>query len=138
MPSRSERDLVGAVGREPVPAGAVLDGVVLHGGAAHRFDAAVAGHASAGNPHFTMRSDPADPADVKRYARCLEEIVTLIVDRFDGSPEGGHGTGRPPAGNRTRQPALRHAAGHPCQSALVAWESAARPPEVRNGVHRDE
>ncbi|GLZ15829.1 oxidoreductase [Actinomadura sp. NBRC 104425] len=62
--------------------------------AAHRFDASVAGHASAGNLHFTMVFDPADPADVDRYARCLEEIVALVVDRFDGSLKGEHGTGR--------------------------------------------
>ncbi|WP_410050167.1 FAD-binding and (Fe-S)-binding domain-containing protein [Actinomadura sp. CNU-125] len=62
--------------------------------AAHRFDASVAGHASAGNLHFTMVFDPAVPDDVDRYARCLEEIVALVVDRFDGSLKGEHGTGR--------------------------------------------
>ncbi|WP_344470719.1 FAD-binding and (Fe-S)-binding domain-containing protein [Nonomuraea monospora] len=62
--------------------------------ARHRFDASVAGHASAGNLHFTMVFDPADPADVERYARCVEDVVALIVDRFDGSLKGEHGTGR--------------------------------------------
>ncbi|MFB4314957.1 FAD-linked oxidase C-terminal domain-containing protein [Actinomadura sp. 21ATH] len=52
--------------------------------AAHRFDASVAGHVSAGNVHFTIVFDPADPADVDRYARCLEEIAALVLDRFDG------------------------------------------------------
>lgn len=60
----------------------------------NRFDAAVAGHASAGNLHFTMVFDPADPAEVQRYARCIEEIVDLVLDRFDGALKGEHGTGR--------------------------------------------
>ncbi|GAA4101063.1 FAD-binding and (Fe-S)-binding domain-containing protein [Nonomuraea soli] len=62
--------------------------------AAHGFDASVAGHASAGNLHFSMVFDPANPADVERYARCVEEVVALVVDRFDGSLKGEHGTGR--------------------------------------------
>ncbi|WDZ93543.1 FAD-binding and (Fe-S)-binding domain-containing protein [Nocardiopsis sp. HUAS JQ3] len=62
--------------------------------AAHGFDASVAGHASAGNLHFTLVFDPADPADVERYARCVEEVVALVVDRFDGSLKGEHGSGR--------------------------------------------
>ena len=60
----------------------------------HGFDAAVAGHASAGNLHFTMVFDPADPAEVQRYARCIAEIVELVLDRFDGALKGEHGTGR--------------------------------------------
>ena len=62
--------------------------------AAHHFDAAVAGHASAGNLHFTMVFDPADPEDVRRYAQCIEEVVGVVLDRFDGSLKGEHGTGR--------------------------------------------
>ncbi|GAA4904872.1 D-lactate dehydrogenase [Nonomuraea thailandensis] len=79
-----------------VPPARVAEAAVALRGilAAHRFDASVAGHASAGNLHFTMVFDPADPDDVERYARCVEEIVTLIVDRFDGSLKGEHGTGR--------------------------------------------
>ena len=61
---------------------------------AHRFDGAVAGHASAGNLHFTLVFDPADPADVHRYAQCIEEVVDVVLDRFDGSLKGEHGTGR--------------------------------------------
>ncbi len=61
---------------------------------AHRFDAAVAGHASAGNLHFTLVFDPADPAEVARYAACMEDVVGVVLDRFDGALKGEHATGR--------------------------------------------
>ncbi|MDR7303572.1 FAD-binding and (Fe-S)-binding domain-containing protein [Haloactinomyces albus] len=60
----------------------------------HGFDSSVAGHAAAGNLHFSMVFDPAAAEDVERYRRCLDEIVDLVLDRFDGSLKGEHGTGR--------------------------------------------
>jgi D-lactate dehydrogenase len=60
----------------------------------HGFDSAVAGHAAAGNLHYSMVFDPSRPADVERYRVCVDEIVDLVLDRFDGSLKGEHGTGR--------------------------------------------
>ena len=60
----------------------------------HHFDGAVAGHASAGNLHFTLVFNPADPADVRRYADCIEDVVGVVLDQFDGSLKGEHATGR--------------------------------------------
>lgn len=59
-----------------------------------RFPAAIAGHASAGNVHFTMTFDPADPADVQRYIDCMDAVVELILQKYDGSLKAEHGTGR--------------------------------------------
>jgi D-lactate dehydrogenase len=61
---------------------------------AHSFDAAVAGHASAGNLHFTLVFDPADPAEVRRYAACMQDVAGVVLDRFDGALKGEHATGR--------------------------------------------
>ncbi|MFF8831502.1 FAD-binding and (Fe-S)-binding domain-containing protein [Streptomyces sp. NPDC015131] len=62
--------------------------------AEHGFDAAVAGHAAHGNLHFLLAFDPADPADVDRYAAFMDEFCKLTVERFDGSLKAEHATGR--------------------------------------------
>ncbi|WP_236244563.1 FAD-binding and (Fe-S)-binding domain-containing protein [Streptomyces sp. CC210A] len=61
---------------------------------AHGFDAAVAGHAAHGNLHFLLAFDPADPADVERYAAFMEAFCRMTVERFDGSLKAEHATGR--------------------------------------------
>jgi D-lactate dehydrogenase len=59
----------------------------------HGFLTGVAGHASAGNLHFMLTPDFADPEDVDRYERFIAGLVELIVDRYDGSLKAEHGTG---------------------------------------------
>lgn len=58
------------------------------------FDGSIAGHAAAGNLHFTMTFDPAAQQDVDRYRACMQAIVDLILDRYDGALKGEHATGR--------------------------------------------
>ncbi|MFD3333634.1 FAD-binding and (Fe-S)-binding domain-containing protein [Streptomyces sp. NPDC058700] len=60
----------------------------------HGFDAAVAGHAAHGNLHFLLAFDAADPSDIERYARFMDEFCKLTVERFDGSLKAEHATGR--------------------------------------------
>jgi len=60
---------------------------------AHGFLGGVAGHASAGNLHFMLTPDFAKPVDVERYETFMGELVTLILDRYDGSLKAEHGTG---------------------------------------------
>jgi D-lactate dehydrogenase len=59
----------------------------------HEFLVGVAGHASAGNLHFQLTPDFAKPEDVQRYERFMEELVELIVGKYDGSLKAEHGTG---------------------------------------------
>ncbi len=59
----------------------------------HEFLAGVAGHASAGNLHFQLTPDFAKPEDVERYEQFMEELVELIVGKYDGSLKAEHGTG---------------------------------------------
>jgi D-lactate dehydrogenase len=59
----------------------------------HEFLVGVAGHASAGNLHFQLTPDFAKPEDVERYERFMEELVELIVGKYDGSLKAEHGTG---------------------------------------------
>lgn len=61
--------------------------------AKHGFIPGVAGHAAYGNLHFMLTPVLADPADRERYAAFMNELVELIVDKYDGSLKAEHGTG---------------------------------------------
>lgn len=52
------------------------------------------GHALEGNLHFVFTQDFSDEAEVDRYARFMDDICTLVVDKYDGSLKAEHGTGR--------------------------------------------
>jgi D-lactate dehydrogenase len=60
----------------------------------HGFLTGVAGHASAGNLHFLLTPALAEPADRDRYEAFMTGLVTLVVDKYDGSLKAEHGTGR--------------------------------------------
>jgi D-lactate dehydrogenase len=59
----------------------------------HEFLTGVAGHASAGNLHFQLTPDFSKPEDLQRYHDFMEELVELIVGKYDGSLKAEHGTG---------------------------------------------
>jgi D-lactate dehydrogenase len=59
----------------------------------HEFLTGVAGHASAGNLHFQLTPDFTKPEDLRRYEAFMDELVALIVDKYDGSLKAEHGTG---------------------------------------------
>jgi D-lactate dehydrogenase len=59
----------------------------------HGFIPGVAGHAAHGNLHFTLVADFGDPESKKRYAAFMEELVDLIVRKYNGSLKAEHGTG---------------------------------------------
>ena len=57
-------------------------------------DAIIFGHALEGNLHFVFTQDFGDAAEIERYARFMDEVCHLVVDRYDGSLKAEHGTGR--------------------------------------------
>ncbi len=59
----------------------------------HEFLVGVAGHASAGNLHFQLTPDFSKPEDLGRYHAFMEELVDLIIEKYDGSLKAEHGTG---------------------------------------------
>ena len=59
----------------------------------HGFLTGVAGHASAGNLHFTLTPDLAKEEDRERYEAFMGKLAELIVSRYDGSLKAEHGTG---------------------------------------------
>ncbi len=52
------------------------------------------GHALEGNLHFVFTQDFSDQAEVDRYARFMDGVCALVVDKYDGSLKAEHGTGR--------------------------------------------
>jgi D-lactate dehydrogenase len=61
--------------------------------AQHGFLPGVAGHASAGNLHFTLTPSFDKDSDRERYDTFMGELVELIVGKYDGSLKAEHGTG---------------------------------------------
>lgn len=52
------------------------------------------GHALDGNLHFVFTQDFGLPEEVRRYQRFMDDVANLVVNNYDGSLKGEHGTGR--------------------------------------------
>jgi len=59
----------------------------------HGFIPNVSGHAAHGNLHFLLIARLDEEKEKKRYARFMDEMVELIVKKYDGSLKAEHGTG---------------------------------------------
>ena len=59
----------------------------------HGFLPGVAGHASAGNLHFTLTPALEEESERERYDAFMAELVDLILGKYDGSLKAEHGTG---------------------------------------------
>jgi D-lactate dehydrogenase len=57
-------------------------------------EAIIFGHALEGNLHFVFTQDFGDQAEIDRYARFMDDVCDLVVDKYDGSLKAEHGTGR--------------------------------------------
>lgn len=52
------------------------------------------GHAKDGNLHFVITPPFNDRAQIDHYARFMDDLVHLVVERYDGALKAEHGTGR--------------------------------------------
>jgi D-lactate dehydrogenase len=59
----------------------------------HGFVPGVAGHAAHGNLHFTLTARLDEEEGRTRYSAFMEELVDLVVNKYDGSLKAEHGTG---------------------------------------------
>ncbi|MBQ9218964.1 MAG: FAD-binding oxidoreductase [Muribaculaceae bacterium] len=57
-------------------------------------DSCIYGHALEGNYHFIIAQSFDTPQEVARYRNLMEQVVKLVVDKYDGSLKAEHGTGR--------------------------------------------
>jgi D-lactate dehydrogenase len=79
----------------PIPA--LADAVVDLNGLfrKHGYDEGIVfGHAKDGNLHFVITQSFRDDASITRYARFIDDVVDLVVRRYDGALKAEHGTGR--------------------------------------------
>ena len=52
------------------------------------------GHAKDGNLHFVITQSFNDQAAIDQYAGLMDDVVALVVKRYDGALKAEHGTGR--------------------------------------------
>ncbi len=60
----------------------------------HYDNGIIFGHALAGNLHFVFTQDFSTAEEVERYRLFMDDVCTMVVERYDGSLKGEHGTGR--------------------------------------------
>ncbi len=72
---------------------AILDLHVLF--AKYKYENAIIfGHAKDGNIHFVVTQSFNTPDEVVRYDKFLQEVVELVITKYDGTLKAEHGTGR--------------------------------------------
>jgi len=54
----------------------------------YKFDPAVVGHAAYGNLHFSLVVNLSVDEDKQRYASFMDEMTSMVVDKYDGSLKG--------------------------------------------------
>ena len=52
------------------------------------------GHAKDGNLHFVITQRMSSADDIEKYARFIDDMVELVVTKYDGALKAEHGTGR--------------------------------------------
>jgi D-lactate dehydrogenase len=57
-------------------------------------DGIIFGHARDGNLHFVITQSFRDERAVDQYARFMDDVVRLVVSKYDGALKAEHGTGR--------------------------------------------
>jgi D-lactate dehydrogenase len=63
--------------------------------AKHGYDEGIIfGHAKDGNLHFVITQSFNDQTAVDRYSRFIDDVVELVVKKYDGALKAEHGTGR--------------------------------------------
>lgn len=58
------------------------------------FNAIIFGHAKDGNIHFVVTQSFNSESEVRRYDSFMREVITLVVDKYNGTLKAEHGTGR--------------------------------------------
>lgn len=57
-------------------------------------DTIIWGHALSGNIHFVFAQDFNKEHEIKRYRKLLDDVVLLVIEKYNGSLKAEHGTGR--------------------------------------------
>ena len=57
-------------------------------------DACIYGHSLEGNFHFIINQSFDTEQEIQRYENLMNDVIALVVDKYDGSLKAEHGTGR--------------------------------------------
>ncbi len=60
----------------------------------HYYNAIIFGHAKDGNIHFVVTQSFGTQEEITRYDLFIREVITLVVEKYNGSLKAEHGTGR--------------------------------------------
>jgi len=60
----------------------------------HYVDSIIWGHALDGNVHFILTQNFNTDAETSRYDKFMNEVVSMVLDKYNGSLKAEHGTGR--------------------------------------------
>ena len=91
-------------------------------------DACIYGHALEGNYHFILNQSFSSEAEVKRYEDLMNDVKTLVADKYDGSLKAEHGTGRNMA------PFVRHEWGDAAYEVMKAVKNLFDPKGLVAGI----
>ncbi len=58
------------------------------------YNAIIFGHAKDGNIHFVVTQSFNTKEEIERYDHFMREVITMVVEKYDGSLKAEHGTGR--------------------------------------------
>lgn len=58
------------------------------------FNAIIFGHAKDGNIHFVVTQSFNTEDEIRRYDRFMKEVISLVVEKYQGTLKAEHGTGR--------------------------------------------
>lgn len=58
------------------------------------YNAIIFGHAKDGNIHFVVTQSFSTAEEITRYDLFMREVITMVVDHYNGSLKAEHGTGR--------------------------------------------
>ena len=58
------------------------------------YEAVLFGHALDGNLHFVFTQDFSSSEELTRYGNFMNDVTSLVVEKYDGSLKAEHGTGR--------------------------------------------
>lgn len=57
-------------------------------------DTIIWGHALSGNIHFVFAQDFSNKYEIIRYRKLMDDVVLMVIDKYNGSLKAEHGTGR--------------------------------------------
>jgi D-lactate dehydrogenase len=57
-------------------------------------EAIIFGHAKDGNLHFVLTQGFTSAKEIERYRRFIDDLVPMVVEKYDGALKAEHGTGR--------------------------------------------